>query len=78
MRKLISKIVMTNTNNEHNKTWCGELYDNGVVITKWGPIGGWEKKKIFRKGKGAEAFLLVKMLEKEKKNYNTISVERFD
>lgn len=78
MRKLVAKIVMTNTKGGHNKTWCGELYDDGVVITKWGPIGGWEKKKIFRKGKGAEPFLMEKMLEKEKKDYDTISAERFD
>lgn len=78
MRKLVSKIVMTNTKNGHNKIWCGELYDDGVVITKWGPIGGWEKSKTFRKGKEADGFLLGKMLEKEKKNYETISVERFD
>lgn len=43
MKKLIAKVVMTNTKNGHNKTWCGELYDSGVVITKWGPIGGWGK-----------------------------------
>ena len=69
---------MTNTRRGHNKIWCGELYDDGLVITKWGPIGGWEKSKPFRKGKGAEAFLLEKILEKEKKKYKTISVERFD
>jgi hypothetical protein len=78
MRKLVSKIVMTNTKGGHNKIWCGELYDDGVVITKWGPIGGWEKSKSFRKGKSGEAFLLEKMLEKEKKEYETVSTERFE
>jgi predicted DNA-binding WGR domain protein len=78
MRKLVSKIVMTNTKDGHNKTWCGELYDNGVVITRWGPIGGWEKRKIFKKGKEAEPFLIGKIIEKEKKDYETISAERFN
>lgn len=76
MNKLISKIVMTNTKKGHNKVWCGELYDGGTVITRWGPIGGWEKSKKFRKA--GEAFLIEKMMEKEKKNYDVVTTENYE
>ena len=77
MRKLIAKVVMTNTKESHNKVWCGELYDDGLVLTKWGPINGWEKSKPFKKGKNAQAFLIEKMMEKEKKGYETILTENY-
>lgn len=76
MRKLISKIVMTNTKKGHNKVWCGELYNDDMVITKWGPINGWEKSKKFPK-KG-QAFLIEKMMEKEKKDYEVILSENYE
>ena len=76
MRKLVSKIVMTNTTKGHNKVCAGELYDDGLVITKWGPINGWEKQKKFPK-KG-QAFLIEKMMEKEKKDYQVILSETYE
>lgn len=76
MRKLVSKIVMTNTRKGHYKQWVGELYDDDMVITKWGPIGGWEKEKSFKNV--GEAFLIEKMMEKEKKKYRVISNERYN
>lgn len=61
---------MTNTEDGHNKVWSGELYDTGLVITRWGPINGWEKSRKFpNKGK---MFLVEKMMEKERKNYKPI------
>lgn len=69
---------MTNTKKGHNKVWCGELYDNGEVITKWGPIHGWEKSKKFKKGLNARWFLTQKMMEKEKKNYEVILTNDYE
>ncbi len=77
MKTLVYKIVMTNTKGRANKVWCGELFDNGDVVTKWGPINGWEKSKTFKQGKNARTFLTKKMMEKEKKNYQTILSETY-
>jgi predicted DNA-binding WGR domain protein len=68
---------MTNTKKGHNKVWCAELYDDGLVITKWGPINGWEKNKKFKKGKHASDFLVKKMIEKEQKNYEVVLTENY-
>jgi predicted DNA-binding WGR domain protein len=76
--KLIAKIEMEHKSDNHNKKWSGELYDNGTIITRWGPIGGWEKSKIFKKGVRAETFFFKKIVEKEKKNYKTVDVKRFE
>lgn len=74
--RLIAKIVMKNTKKGHNKAWAGELYDNGLVITKWGPINGWEKNKQFKKA--GESFLIEKMMEKEEKGYEVVLNERYE
>ncbi len=75
MKRLVSTIVMTNTTDGHNKVWTADLYDNGDVVTKWGPINGWEKSKTFKKRKQAEPFLIEKLREKEDKGYVVVRTQ---
>lgn len=78
MAKLIYKVVMTNTTKGHNKVWAGELYDNGVVITRWGPINGWERSTIYKKNKSAKEFLSGKMMEKENDDYVVVDTNTYE
>jgi hypothetical protein len=62
MRKLIAKVKMENTKSGHNKQWTGELYDDDLVVTRWGPNNGWERSKPFKRA--GEAFLIEKLWKK--------------
>lgn len=65
--KIIKKVNMENTEDNHSKQWTGILFDNDDVLVSWGPIGGNESSKPHEKV-GAE-FLDKKAKEKEKKGY---------
>lgn len=67
----VEKRIMTDCVEEnHNKFWTGELYDNGMVITRWGRVGDSGQSKEFP-GAGA-SFLEKKLREKEGKGYRVI------
>jgi poly [ADP-ribose] polymerase len=67
----IEKRIMTDCVEEnHNKFWTGELYDNGMVITRWGRVGDAGQFKEFP-GAGS-SFLEKKLREKEGKGYRVI------
>jgi hypothetical protein len=76
MAKMIYEVKMECTVDGHSKQWTGELYDNNTVITKWGPIGGNEQSKEFKKS--GQPFLVKKMMEKERKGYVVISNESYE
>jgi predicted DNA-binding WGR domain protein len=69
--KLVKKIEMTCTIENHNKYWSIELYDNNVVTTTWGKIGSTlsTKEFPFNTIEEAEAFLHKKVIEKTNKGY---------
>jgi poly [ADP-ribose] polymerase len=60
-------LIMADAEENNNKVWVGELYDNGDVITRWGRVGYPQQSKTFP-GEG-ESFLLKKEREKLKKGY---------
>lgn len=73
MSKLIKKITLICADDgsadgiQHNKCWHGELYDDNLVVTRWGRVGYDLQSKEFL-GAG-ESFLLKKEVEKIKKGY---------
>lgn len=64
---MIKTVQLTNTTENHNKIWIGELYDNDTVITYWGRIGALLQSKEFENA--GEEFLEKKISEKLKKGY---------
>jgi poly [ADP-ribose] polymerase len=65
-----SRYVMSNVQNNNNKFWYAELYDDGTFITRWGRVG--EAPNITEKHfstYGAEKEFDKKCKEKEKKGY---------
>lgn len=65
------KRIMTDCVEEnHNKFWTGELYDNGDVITRWGRVGDTGQSKSFPSA--GNSFLEKKLREKEGKGYRVI------
>ena len=65
------KRIMTDCVEEnHNKFWTGELYNDGMVITRWGRVGDSGQSKEFP-GAGV-SFLEKKLREKEGKGYRVI------
>lgn len=69
--KLIRKITLENTQDNHFKVWHGELYDNDDVITRWGAIhADVLQSKMFPKA--GKDFLNKKEHEKLKKGYKPV------
>ena len=67
----VEKRIMTDCVEEnHNKFWTGELYSDGMVITRWGRVGDSGQSKEFP-GAGV-SFLEKKLREKEGKGYRVI------
>jgi len=67
----VEKRIMTDCVEEnHNKFWTGELYNDGMVITRWGRVGDSGQSKEFP-GAGV-SFLEKKLREKEGKGYRVI------
>lgn len=71
MKTVIKKINLENTSDGHSKEWHATLYDDNTVITEWGKIGAnlSSKEFPFATQADAEAFLVKKAMEKEKKGY---------
>jgi poly [ADP-ribose] polymerase len=68
-----SRYVMSNVQNNNNKFWYAELYDDGTFITRWGRVG--ETPNITEKHfsvYGAETEFNKKCKEKEKKGYTLL------
>ena len=70
--KLIRKIELNCIDDikNHAKTWIGELYDDGTVITRWGRLNADLQSKMFPNA-GID-FLNKKEGEKLKKGYEPV------
>ncbi|TRZ79946.1 WGR domain-containing protein [bacterium] len=70
------RYVMSNIDNNNNKFWYGTHYSDNTVKCEWGRIGAKISSvvKPFCRGYQAEAFLVQKGSEKEKKGYRMLNV----
>lgn len=70
------RYVMSNIDNNNNKFWYGTQYDDNTVKCEWGRIGAKisSTTKSFGADYQAEAFLVKKGNEKEKKGYRMLDV----
>lgn len=71
MKTIIKKINMECVSENHFKEWHATLYDDNTVVTEWGKINSnlSSKEFPFATQEDAEAFMIKKAMEKEKKGY---------
>lgn len=68
----IIQLICSDMNQNNNKFWYGELYEDDTVITKWGRVGNTPQSKTFP-NKGRK-FLITKRNEKKRKGYTELKV----
>jgi poly [ADP-ribose] polymerase len=78
MPKLLheNRYILTNIQNNNNKWWNAQLYDDGTVVTEWGRIGEVGRSKTFPSA-GEHSFLL-RCQDKERSGYRVLRVAQND